>query len=72
MKTPMTDARLTIGEYGQDVVNIEFARRLERDLRTLLLGTLALYEDCPLNFAVETCAVFEKWKPEIYKMLDGE
>jgi len=72
MKTPLTDEAWFWEYFENDEEKLEFARRLERDLRTLLLGTLALYEDCPLNFAVETCAVFEKWKPEIYKMLDGE
>ena len=73
MKTPLTDA-MKVRIEGVEVVSYQFARDLERDLRVLLLGTIALYDDNPWheNFAPETCAVFEKWKPEIEKMLRGE
>jgi len=75
MKTPMTDENTTqiiwLGETVE-VVNANLSRRLERDLRILLLGTFALYEEDPLNFAPETCGVFDKWKPEIEKMLQGD
>ena len=71
MKTPLTDAEIIL-HCHVPAIPIEFTRQLERDLRWLLLGTFALYEDCPLNFAPETCVVFEKWKPEIYKMLEGK
>jgi len=77
MKTPLTDENTTqiiwLGETVE-VVNSNLSRQLERDLRVLLLGTIALYDDNPWhdNFAPETCAVFEKWKPEIEKMLKGE
>ena len=73
MKTPLTDA-MKVRIEGVEVVSYQFARDLERDLRVLLLGTIALYDDNPWheNFAPETCAVFEKWKPEIEKVLRGE
>jgi len=73
METPLTDTKRFYAKYAREdeiIVPAEFSQELERDLRWLLLGTLVLYEDCPLNFAVETCKVFEKWKPEIYKMLE--
>ena len=73
--TPITDRYATkIVRHDEiiEVVNAHFARQLEREIRTLLLGTFVLYEKDPLHFAPETIAVFEKWKPEIEKMLRGE
>jgi len=75
MKTPWTDeyaTQIIRLDETVEVVNANLSRRLERDLRVLILGTFALYEEDPLNFAPETCAVFDKWKPEIEKMLQGD
>jgi len=71
MKTPLTDAMIVRNE-GVEVVAAQFASDMEYDLRVLLLGTYLLYRDGPLNWAPETIGVFEKWKPEIEKMLKGE
>lgn len=71
MKTPLTDAMIVRIE-GVEVVDAQFAKDMEYDLRVLLLGTYLLYRHRPLNWAPETIAVFEKWAPEIEKMLRGE
>jgi len=71
MKTPLTNSKITLYCHVH-AVPIEFAHELEHDLRVILLGTFALYEKDPLHFAPETIAVFEKWEPEIKKMLRGE
>jgi len=77
METPLTDKRgYRLPNMGylfpdMEVVSAEFTRGLEKDLRWLLLGTFALYEDDPLRFAPETCKVFEKYKYAIDEMLEG-
>ena len=77
METPLTDAEITFNTkpyyHANEIkVSSEFARELERDLRWLLIGTFWQYEDNILNFPVETVAVFEKWRPEILKMIGGK
>ena len=70
--TPLTDANTTQIIWLDEtvgVVNAGFAQELERDLWILLIGSYSLYEDNEFNFPVDTCKIFEKYKPMMDKLL---
>jgi len=72
MKTPLTDEAWFWEYFEDDEEKLEFARRLERDIRHLLLRLYMAWEDDPLSFAPESAEVMERWKPEVEKMLKGD
>lgn len=69
IQTLLTDSRAFSTRFGQtDVVDVEWARQLERDVRILALRLLAEDE---ITFAPETIEVMARWKPEVLKVLKG-
>jgi len=66
--TPLTDDKIIMMHHVPGVP-VEFARELEHDFWVLLIGSVGLYEDSQFNFPVDTCQVFEKYKPMMDKLL---
>jgi len=69
METPLTDAKASprFGmAYNAYFVEKSFAKQLEKDCRTLMLR---LYGTDPDTMSPECREVWERWKPEIDKMV---